>query len=191
MTRMSIEEAQRRISAFLTEEMVAALRAVDIDSPPLADAPAAAGIADLCRADVTFSHVPGTSDCIYRVRAFDEALVMSLQLNVRRFVALYQVPAAGPVDGQTLASHFERWAIGAGHAGWMIGWRDGLDPWRRDRRVVETYCYASLPPDFLDDPLEQLYWRTDIVQMTRAFMLEARRLGVALGGGATAPDTPA
>ncbi|MGQ9367111.1 hypothetical protein [Azospirillum sp. A39] len=180
MTRMSIDEAQRRISAFLTEDMVAALRGVDTDAPPLADAPADRGLDELSRAAVAFSHVPGSSDCIYQVRAFDDTLVMSLQLNVRRFVALYQVPSSGPVDSQTLAPHFERWAIGAGHAGWMIGWRDGLDPWRRDRRVVETYCYASLPADFLDDPLEQLYWRTDIVQMTRAFLLEARRLGIRL-----------
>ncbi|WP_257792300.1 hypothetical protein [Azospirillum humicireducens] len=36
----------------------------------------------------------------------------------------------------TIAPHFERWAIGAGHAGWTIGWRDGVDPWKQDLRVV-------------------------------------------------------
>jgi len=34
--------------------------------------------------------------------------------------------------------------------------------------------------DFLMNEMEQLYWRTDIVQMTRYFMLEARRCGVGL-----------
>lgn len=180
LTRMGIDEAQHRIRVFLTGDMVEALRAVDYEAPPLDSAPSDLDLAAARRAEVSFSHVQGASDCIYRVSAFGESLLMRLQLNVRRFVAVYQVPVGDPVGSSTIAPHFERWAIGAGHAGWMIGWRDGTDPWQTDRRVVETYCYATLPDDFLDNPLEQLYWRTDIVQMTRAFMLEARRMGIRL-----------
>ena len=47
-------------------------------------------------------------------------------------------------------------------------------------RQIEIYCYALAEPDFLADELQQLYWRTDIVQMTRYFMLEMVRCGVKL-----------
>ena len=180
MTRLTIDEAQQRIRVFLTEDMVEALRAVDYESPPLADTLSGLTLTEARRAEVGFSHVLGASDCLYRVDAFGESLLMRLQLNVRRFVAIYQVPVSDPIGSGTISPHFERWAIGAGHAGWMIGWRDGTDPWKAERRTVETYCYAMLPEDFLDNPLEQLYWRTDLVQMTRAFMLEARRMGIRL-----------
>ncbi|AWK88814.1 hypothetical protein [Azospirillum thermophilum] len=180
MTRLTIDEAQQRVFRILTHDMVEELRAVEYETPPLADAPSPTPLAGLRRATVTFSHAPGAPDCLYRIEAFGDALLMRLQLNVRRFVAIYQVPVEDPIDSNTIAPHFERWAIGAGHAGWMIGWRDGTDPWAADRRVVETYCYAMLPEDYLDDPLAQLYWRTDLLQMTRAFMLEARRMGIRL-----------
>jgi hypothetical protein len=45
---------------------------------------------------------------------------------------------------------------------------------------VETYCYATMEPDFLVNDLHKLYWRTDILQMTRYFMLEAIRANVPL-----------
>jgi hypothetical protein len=45
-------------------------------------------------------------------------------------------------------------------------------------RYVETYCCALTVADFLENEPEQLYWRTDIVQMTRYFILEAARCGV-------------
>lgn len=188
MNRLTIEEAQRRVHQFLTLDMVEALRSVEYEAPPLSDWPADVRLSDQHRAVVTFSNVDGASDCLYRIAAFGDAMIMRLQLNVRRFVVVYQVPADAPggdlaatrIDSDTVAGHFERWAIGARHAGWQIGWRDGTDPWRPDRRAVETYCYAMLAEDFLDNPLEQLYWRTDIVQMTRAFMLDSRRMGIRL-----------
>ena len=34
------------------------------------------------------------------------------------------------------------------------------------------YCYAFLPLDFLEDERHQLYWITDVVQITRSFLLE-------------------
>ena len=48
------------------------------------------------------------------------------------------------------------------------------------RRYVETYCYAFAGVDFLEDEAQQLYWRTDIVQMTRYYMIEAGRSGIRL-----------
>jgi hypothetical protein len=48
------------------------------------------------------------------------------------------------------------------------------------RRFVETYCYAFAGTDFLEDEPQQLYWRTDIVQMTRYYMIEAARSGISL-----------
>jgi hypothetical protein len=48
------------------------------------------------------------------------------------------------------------------------------------RRYVETYCYAFAGTDFLEDELQQLYWRTDIAQMTRYYMIEAARSGIRL-----------
>lgn len=184
----AIADAERRITRFLTADMVAALAAVEHETPPLAAEPGTRPIAEMARAHVTFAHVPGTADCLYRVAAFGDAVLMSLQLNVRRFVAVYRVPVIDPAGGtalvsaDTLAQRFERWSIGAGHAGWLTGWRDGIDPWNPAVRVVETYCYAMLPADFLGNPLEQLYWRTDLVQMTRAFIQEARRMGIPLSG---------
>jgi hypothetical protein len=93
---------------------------------------------------------------------------------------VYRVPGVGALDATTLAVHLERWRIGAEHAGWKFGWRDAPTTDRGDRRYVETYCYAFASPDFLENESEQLYWRTDIVQMTRYFMLEAGRCGVRL-----------
>ena len=48
------------------------------------------------------------------------------------------------------------------------------------RRYVETYCYAFAGRDFLEDEAQQLYWRTDIVQMTRYFMIEAALASIRL-----------
>ena len=48
------------------------------------------------------------------------------------------------------------------------------------RRFVETYCYAFASTDFLEDEPQQLYWRTDIVQMIRYYMIEAARGGIRL-----------
>ena len=47
-------------------------------------------------------------------------------------------------------------------------------------RFVETYCYAFASTDFLEDEPQQLYWRTDIVQMTRYYMIEADRSRIRL-----------
>src|SRR5712675_2509074 len=47
------------------------------------------------------------------------------------------------------------------------------------RRYVEAYCYAFAGRDFLEDDVQQLYWRTDLVQMTRYYMVEGRAAGSA------------
>ena len=66
------------------------------------------------------------------------------------------------------------------HAGWKFGWRDAPIAGDPRRRYVETYCYAFAANDFLENEPRQLYWRTDIVQMTRYHMIEAARSGIRL-----------
>jgi len=84
------------------------------------------------------------------------------------------------VDGVSLMPRLERCRCGAEHAGWQIGWRETEEPEATDRRQVEVYAYAHAGRELLRDELEQMFWLTDIAQMTRAFMLEARRCRIRL-----------
>ena len=177
---MTVAEAQRRVEAFLTGQMVEALQAIEYRLPPFDGDPGVASLADAALGKVAIRHVVGASDCTYLVAAFGDALVVQIQLNVSRFVVVYRVPARDALDAASLQPRLERWRIGAEHAGWTIGWRDALAPDDAIERQIEIYCYAFAEPDFLADELEQLCWRTDIVQMTRYFMLEMVRFGVKL-----------
>jgi hypothetical protein len=111
---------------------------------------------------------------------FDVKPVMQLQLNVHRLVVVYRVPSKYALDANTLAGRFDRWPLGADHAGWKFGWRDAPVAGDPARRCVETYCYAFAGRDLLEGETQQLYWRTDIVQMTRYFMIEAAHSGIRL-----------
>ncbi|HEX3863051.1 MAG TPA: hypothetical protein VHY35_15300 [Stellaceae bacterium] len=177
---LTITEAQRRIEEFLTGQMLDALRAVEYELPSFDEAPPDTSLAAVARSHVELRHVRGAADATFLVRAFGDELLMQLQLNVHRLVVVYRCPALGALDANTMATHLERWRIGAEHAGWKFGWRDAplaADP---ARRWVETYCYAFGTPDFLENETQQLYWRTDIVQMTRYYMIEAARCGIRL-----------
>jgi hypothetical protein len=174
-------EAQNRTEDFLTGQMLEALRAVEYKLPSfdvMAPSDLALGAAACGRVEIR--HVRGSSDATYIVQAFGDELLMQLQLNVYRFVVVYRVPALDALDARGLAVHLDRWRLGAEHAGWKFGWRDAPLPGNGGRRWVETYCYAFAAPDFLENEPEQLYWRNDIVQMTRYYMLEAARCGVRL-----------
>jgi hypothetical protein len=177
---VTIVEAQHRTEDFLTIQMVEALRTVEYQVPSFDSEPHPLDLAAAARSAVDIRHVLGAADASYMVSAFGDELLMQLQLNVHRLVVVYRLPGVGALDATTLAVHLERWRIGAEHAGWKFGWRDAPTTDRGDRRYVETYCYAFASPDFLENESEQLYWRTDIVQMTRYFMLEAGRCGVRL-----------
>jgi len=177
---MTVAEAQQRVEAFLTGQMVEALQAIEYRLPPFDDQPSAVSLADAALGKVTMRHITGASDCTYLVAAFGDALVVQIQLNVSRFVVVYRVPARDALDAASLQPRLERWRIGAEHAGWKFGWRDAPIGDQAGHRYVETYCYAFAAPDFLENETEQLYWRTDIVQMTRYYMLEAARCGVRL-----------
>ena len=87
------------------------------------------------------------------------------------------MPATDALDAAGPPPRLERWRVGAEHAGWKMGFRDSVDP---PRRWVDTNAYAHAPEDFLGKPPQQLFWRTDIIQMTRWFMLETRRCGIRL-----------
>ena len=181
---LTIAEAQRRTEDFLTGQMLEALRAVEYQLPSFDTAPVDVELAEMARGRVEIRHVRGATDATYLVQAFGDELLMQLQLNVHRLVVVYRVPALEALDASSLAVHLERWRIGAEHAGWKFGWRDALiatpSGAGAGRRWVETYCYAFAAPNFLENEPEQLYWRTDIVQMTRYYMLEAARCGVRL-----------
>ncbi|MBV8091419.1 MAG: hypothetical protein JO139_17955 [Alphaproteobacteria bacterium] len=178
---LTIAEAQRRTEEFLTCQMLEALRAVEYESPSFDTEPRDIDLAAAARSRVEIRHVRGASDATYLVQAFGDELLMQLQLNVHRMVVVYRVPAVdASLDASTLAVRLERWRIGAEHAGWKFGWRDAPIAAAGGRRYVETYCYAFAAPDFLESEPQQLYWRTDIVQMTRYYMLEAARSGVRL-----------
>jgi hypothetical protein len=179
---LSLDEAQQRTEEFLTVQMPRALAAVEYAEPSFDRETAPVTIEEAARAKVALRHVRGAAECVYRIAAFGDELTMQLQLNVWRLVVVYRVPARDGLDAAALQPRLERWQIGAQHAGWTIGWREAANPLHRDRRSVETYCYALPARDFLVNEMEQLYWRTDIVQMTRYFMLEAQRCGVALSG---------
>lgn len=177
---LTIAEAQRRTEEFLTGQMLEALRSVEYALPSFDTEPVDISLCSAARAVVEIRHVRGASDATYLIQAFGDELLMQLQLNVYRFVVVYRVPALEALDASSLAVHLERWRLGAEHAGWKFGWRDALLAGAGGRRWVETYCYAFGAPDFLENEPEQLYWRSDIVQMTRHYMLEAARCGVRL-----------
>jgi hypothetical protein len=177
---MNVATAQERTEEFLTGQMLHALKAVEYALPGFNVEPVTLALNEAARAKVAHRHVRGASDCIYLVHAFGDELLMQLQLNVWRLVVVYRIPALDSLDATGLQPRLERWQRGAEHAGWVIGWRDAVDPSHASQRFVETYCYAKTEHEFLGDPLQQLYWRTDIVQMTRYFMLETRRCGIAL-----------
>lgn len=177
---LTITDAQKRTEEFLTGQMLHALHTVEYELPRFDTEPRDVDISAMARSKVEIRHVRGASDATYLVSAFGDELLMQLQLNVHRLVVVYRVPALEALDASTLAVHLERWRIGAEHAGWKFGWRDAPAGDDSNRRYVETYCYAFASNDFLENGPEQLYWRTDIVQMTRYYMLEAARRGVRL-----------
>jgi hypothetical protein len=176
----SLSDAQHQTDIFLSRHLLDALRSVEMRHVPFAAQAPASSLEDMACTPVEIAYVHGSADALYRLRAYGETLTMQVQLNAYRFVVLYRVPAAAGIDVAGLEARFGRWQTGAAHVGWRIGWRDAADPFDPQARYVEVYCYAMLPQDFLWNELHQLYWRTDIVQMTRAFILEARRFAVSL-----------
>ena len=187
-----IDDARARIERILTRDMVESLESVEYALPPFSEENRETTLQEAKRGEVMLRHVRGASDAHYLVHAFGDELLMQLQLNVWRMVVVYRVPGSEALDAASAATRLERWRIGAEHAGWRIGFRDAFEPLhegesgpttgnlRAGHRWVDVYAYAMGPEDFLENELQQLYWRTDIVQMTRYFMLEMRRCGVRL-----------
>jgi len=171
-----LDEIRRQIDGFLTGPIPEALKGVDYRMPAYGSASPQAH--EAWSAIVRTAHICGNPEARYIVSALGTTLEVYVQLNVYRLVVVYHVPSAGTLDAAALRPRLERWEIGAQDAGWKTGWRDKV--MEDEARRIEVYCYASLPFDFLTSEHHQLYWINDIVQMTRAFMLEAKRLGVPL-----------
>jgi hypothetical protein len=180
MAGMTLEAALQRIENFLTDQLPQAFQATEYALPAFDSEALDTKLDDAKRSKVELRHVRGASDCTYLVHAFGDALLVQVQLNVFRLVVVYRVPAVNALDVAALVPGLDRLRLGGQHAGWTIGWRDALGQHDPSQRYVETYCYAFAAPNFLEDPLQQLYWRTDILQMTRYFMLEMKRLQVTL-----------
>jgi hypothetical protein len=176
------EELKTKIDELLAGPLLEALKSVDCRTPEYDQL---LSQAQALRGKVRLAHVTGSPDARYLVEALGGCLEVYVQLNVYRLVVMYRIPGQGTLDSGALQPRFARWALGAADAGWKIGWRDAIDAGDDARRAIEVYCYATLPLDFLQDERHQLYWTTDLAQMTRSFMLEARRAGVEL------PEPPA
>jgi hypothetical protein len=118
---LTISEAQRRTELFLTGQMVEALRAVEYELPSFDTELHDVDLTAVVLARIEIRHVRGASDATYLINAFDEELLMQLQLNVHRLVVVYRVPALDALDASTLAVRLERWRIGesmpAGNSG--------------------------------------------------------------------------
>lgn len=181
---MDRAQTEQRIDQFLTSRVTEALRAVDQAMPDFADAPVLPTVAEIARARIRVRHARGAPVAEYLIAALGDELLVHLQLNVARLVIVYRVPAVDGIDAGSLAPRLELWRRGAEHAGWAIGWREAQDPDARQQRYVEVYGYAHADRRLLADEVEELFWVNDIVQMTRAFMLEAHRCRIRLSPAA-------
>ena len=81
---LTIEQAKKRTEAFLAGQMLEALRAVEYEMPSFDEEPGDVELPNMARAGVEIRHVRGACDAAYLVKAFDEELLMQLQLNVHR-----------------------------------------------------------------------------------------------------------
>src|ERR1700691_5257739 len=124
---MDIAEAQRQTEEFLSGQMLQGVRTVEYALPRFDTEAAGVSLAEAARARIEFRHLRGAADCFYLVQAFEDELLMQLQLNVRRLVVVYRVPAVGALDAFSLQPRLDRWQRGAEHAGWSFGWRDAND----------------------------------------------------------------
>jgi hypothetical protein len=177
---MNVNETRIAISSFLSDQLPKSLQSVDYLRSSFSEPSLDEAVEQLARAKVEVRHAVGASDAFYLISAFQDKLLMQVQLNVRRFVIIFRVPAIAPANAESLRPRFHMWERGAVHVGWEMLWRDSVRDEEPDQVYIEIYCYASPSEDFLENEREQLFWRTDIVQMTRSFMLEARHIGVRL-----------
>src|SRR3954470_12033968 len=86
---LTIDTAQRETEEFLTVQMPSTLSAVEYEMPRFSEEPNRQTLAHVTRSQVEVRHVTGTPDAAYLVNAFGEDLLMTMQLNVRRFVVVY------------------------------------------------------------------------------------------------------
>lgn len=141
---LTIDEVQKRIEVFLAKQMLEALRAVEYELTSFDAVPVE--LAAVARSQVEL--VRGAADATYLVQAFDDELLMQLQLNVHRLLVVYRVPALDALDAATLAVRLERWRLRRRAC--------RLEVWPAHAPIagdvkghyVETYCYAFAGTNF-------------------------------------------
>lgn len=103
----------------------------------------------------------GVNDAIYRLSLGGKQLDHFLQLNAKRLVAVYYLPAG------MVAEYFDYNLTGMQHAGYEVTL--GESPERKGHSCIR--CVANLPADWLSNPTEVSQWINDLVAMSRFMIL--------------------
>lgn len=125
---------------------------------------------------VKCSYVPGEVMAGYEITLKNATLRMRVTFNVKRMVVIYYFPAQGPGTEQKLEEALESVIGGAVNAGYDAKVRFHNEDYTDGKNYNLLYLYNnSLPDDFLLDPLQKLYWLTDVAVMTRSILIETIR----------------
>ena len=138
-------------------------------------------VGDVARSRVEIRHVRGASDATYFVNAFGDELLDAIAAQCAP--AGRRLPRAGARCAR--CEHLSPCGSNAGASAPSMPAGNSAGATRRSPAIpagAMSKPIATLLPasDFLEDEPQQLYWRTDIVQMTRYYMIEAARSGIRL-----------
>jgi hypothetical protein len=168
---LTIAEAHRRIELFLTGQTLEALRPVEYELPSFDTEPVDVELADVARWRVEVRHVRGASDATLpgqrvRRRAADAVAAQCTQAGRR---------LSGAGARHARCQHLGGAARAVAHRRRECRLEIWLGP-ALSRNLLLRLCRQR----FLENEPQQLYWRTDIVQMTRYYMIEAAGGGICL-----------
>jgi hypothetical protein len=123
-------------------------------------------------------HIPGDVIARYEITLNNALLRMSVTFNVKRLVVIYYFPAESEDMAARLEEELENVINGAINAGYQAKMRFTASGYSDGAKYHTLYLYNNLlPDDFLLDPLQKLYWLTDISIMTRSVAVSANRVG--------------
>lgn len=103
----------------------------------------------------------GVNDAVYRFGIGAKQIDHFLQLNAKRLVAVYYLPAG------MVAEYLDYNLSGMRHAGYEVTLAES--PERKGHKCIR--CVANLPADWLSDPTEVSQWINDLVAMSRFMVL--------------------